>query len=202
MATVTRRELREAVFVLLFESDFHAGEQPADILALAREERGVFENPYIEHTYFGIMEKQAALDVMIGKYSKDWKITRLSHVSRAVLRLGVYELLYSDLPAEIALNEAIVIDKKFDDPKARAFINGVLNSVKSEIAEKGKQTCVDLYEAAIASDTNDTHDTNGTSDIDTNDVNDTNDTQRADADSDPAGQQEQTTPSDTAACHE
>lgn len=197
MATVTRRELREAVFVLLFESDFHAGEQPADILALAREERGVFENPYIEHTYFGIMEKQAALDVMIGKYSKDWKVTRLSHVSRAVLRLGVYELLYSDLPAEIALNEAIVIDKKFDDPKARAFINGVLNSVKSEIAEKGKQTCVELYEAAIASDTNDTSDIN-----DINDINETNDMHSADAAKDSAWQQEETKPSDTAANHE
>jgi N utilization substance protein B len=150
MATVSRRELREAVFVLLFESDFHCEKQPADILALAREERDVWEDPYIEKTYFGIMEKAAALDIMIGRYSKDWKVSRLSHVSRAVLRLGAYELLYSDLAAEIALNEAIVIDKKFDDPKARKFINGVLNAIKNEIEEKGKDDCIARYEAEAA----------------------------------------------------
>ena len=150
MATATRRELREMVFALLFETDFHPEKAGEEILALAREEREVAQDSYIETTYQGAVEKQPALDVMIGKYSKDWKITRLSNVSRAVLRLGTYELLYSDLPVEIALNEAIVLAKKFDDPKASKFINGVLNGIKNEIVEKGKDVCAKLYESAAA----------------------------------------------------
>ncbi|MBQ7338608.1 MAG: transcription antitermination factor NusB [Clostridia bacterium] len=148
MATATRRELREAVFTLLFETDFHADEQPADIYALAKENRDLYEDEYIDNTYFGVIEKREALDVMIGRFSKDWKITRLSHVSRAVLRLGVYELMYSDLPVQIALNEAIVLAKKFDDPKARPFVNGVLNAIKNEIEQKGKESCAAVCEQA------------------------------------------------------
>jgi hypothetical protein len=86
---------------------------------------------------------------MITKHSKDWKVTRLSHVSRAVLRYGTYELLYSELPVQIALNEAIVLDKKFDDPAAVKFVNGVLNAIKNEIEQEGKQACIDAYEAAV-----------------------------------------------------
>jgi N utilization substance protein B len=150
MATVTRRELRETVFALLFETDFHREEQPADIYNLAKENREFVENKYIKATYFGATEKRAVLDAMITKHSKDWKVTRLSHVSRAVLRYGTYELLYSELPVQIALNEAIVLAKKFDDPKARPFVNGVLNGIKNEIELKGKEACVLQYEQAAA----------------------------------------------------
>ncbi|MBQ8719396.1 MAG: transcription antitermination factor NusB [Clostridia bacterium] len=150
MATVTRRELRETVFALLFETDFHREEQPEDIYNLAQENREFCENAYIRQTYFGAIEKRAALDVMIGRHSKDWKISRLNHVSRAVLRYGAYELMYSDLPVQIALNEAIVLDKKFDDPKATPFVNGVLNAIKNEIEQLGKPKCVEMCEAAVA----------------------------------------------------
>ena len=149
MATVTRRELRETVFALLFETDFHREEQPADIYNLAKENREFVENKYIKKTYFGATEKRAVLDAMITKHSKDWKVTRLSHVSRAVLRYGAYELLYSDLPVQIALNEAIVLDKKFDDPAAVKFVNGVLNAIKNEVEQLGQQACVEAYEAAV-----------------------------------------------------
>ena len=149
MATVTRRELRETVFALLFETDFHREEQPADIYNLAKENREFVENKYIKKTYFGATEKRAVLDVMITKHSKDWKVTRLSHVSRAVLRYGTYELMYSDLPVQIALNEAIVLDKKFDDPEAVKFVNGVLNAIKNEIEQMGKEQCVSVCEAAV-----------------------------------------------------
>ena len=149
MATVTRRELRETVFALLFETDFHRDEQPADIYNLAQENREFCEDEYIRSTYFGAVEKCAALDVMIGRHSKDWKITRLAHVSRAVLRYCAYELMYTDIPVQIALNEAVVLDKKFDAPEARKFVNGVLNAIKNEIEQLGKQECIRICEEAL-----------------------------------------------------
>ena len=153
MATVSRRELREMVFALLFETDFHPEKLAADILELAMQEREVVQSEYIESTYLNAVEKRETLDAMIGAFSKGWKITRLSYVSRAVLRLGTYELLYSDLPVQIALNEAIVLAKKFDDPKARPFVNGVLNGIKNEIELKGKEACALEYERAAGEST-------------------------------------------------
>jgi hypothetical protein len=75
----------------------------------------------------------------------------MSRVSRAVLRLGTYEMLYcEDIPSSVSLNEAVELAKKFDDPKARAFINGVLNSIKNEIEKTGAATLIANCEAALA----------------------------------------------------
>ena len=92
---------------------------------------------------------QDAIDEVIGRHATGWRTGRLSRVSRAVLRYGTYELLYSELPVQIALNEAIVLDKKFDDPAAVKFVNGVLNAIKNEIEQEGKQACIEAYEAAV-----------------------------------------------------
>ena len=132
-----RRAARETVFALLYETEFHAGESAEEIYALAVDNREIDpENAYIRDVYFGVMAHIEAVDALIGRHAKGWKTNRLSRVSRAVLRLGAYELAFvEDVPAPVAINEAVELSKKFDDPKARAFINGVLNAVKNELAE-------------------------------------------------------------------
>lgn len=132
-----RRAARETVFALLYETEFHAEESAEEIYALAVDNREIDpENAYIRDVYFGVMANIEAVDALIGRHAKGWKTNRLSRVSRAVLRLGAYELAFvEDVPAPVAINEAVELSKKFDDPKARAFINGVLNAVKNELAE-------------------------------------------------------------------
>lgn len=151
MAAMTRRQAREAVFELLFETDFDGSRVPAEVLALAREDREIGEDGYVEKTYLGAMEHRAVLDVLLSKFSHGWKTDRMSRVSRAVLRLGTYEMLYcKDIPTNVSLNEAVELTKKFDDPKARAFVNGVLNSIKNEIEKTGATTVIANCEAALA----------------------------------------------------
>ena len=133
MAAMSRREARKAVFELLFETEFNSDRTPMEVLALAREDRDLGDDDYVEKTYLGAVEKVGVLDVLLSKFSRGWKTDRMSRVSRAVLRLCTYEMLYTDVPANVALNEAVELTKKFDDPKARAFVNGVLNSIKNEI---------------------------------------------------------------------
>lgn len=134
-----RRAARETVFALLYETEFHGEENAEAIYALAVENREIDpENAYIRDVYFGVMANREAVDALIGRHAKGWKTNRLSRVSRAVLRLGAYELAFVEgVPAPVAINEAVELSKKFDDPKARAFINGVLNAVKNELAEGG-----------------------------------------------------------------
>ena len=151
MAGMTRRQAREAVFELLFETEFTAERTPEETLALALEQREMAEDGYIRSAYLGAMAHRAVLDVLLSRFSKGWKTDRMSRVSRAVLRLGTYEMLYcDDIPSSVSLNEAVELAKKFDDPKARAFINGVLNSIKNEIEEKGAAAVIAACEAGLA----------------------------------------------------
>ena len=134
-----RRAAREAVLALLFETEYHKGEDPEAIYLRAVEARDVDpKDKYIRKEYLGIMEHIATIDALLGRHANGWRTDRLSRVSRAVLRLGAYEVVYAEkIPAPIAINEAVELAKKFDDPKARAFINGVLNAIKNELEANG-----------------------------------------------------------------
>ncbi len=134
-----RRAAREAVLALLFETEYHEGEAPEAILLRAAEARDVdVKDRYIRKEYYAIMEHISEIDALLGRHAKGWRTDRLSRVSRAVLRLGAYEVVFAEkIPAPIAINEAVELAKKYDDPKARAFINGVLNAIKDELDANG-----------------------------------------------------------------
>ena len=150
-ANMTRRQARETIFELLFETEFDGERLPEQVLALAREDREIGEDAFVESAYLGTLEHRAVIDVLLSKFSKGWKTDRMSRVSRAVLRLCTYEMLYcDDIPVNVSLNEAVELTKKFDDPKARAFVNGVLNSIKNEIEQKGATEVIAACEAGLA----------------------------------------------------
>ena len=134
-----RRAAREAVLALLFETEYHEDEAPETIYLRAAAARGIdTDDRYIRKEYYGIMEHLPTIDALLARHAKGWRTDRLSRVSRAVLRLGAYEVVYADkIPTPVAINEAVELAKKFDDPKARAFINGVLNAVKDELEQNG-----------------------------------------------------------------
>ncbi len=133
-----RRQAREQVFDLLYETEFHEGETAEQILERAAADRDFDGNdPYLRGTYLGVMAHLEEIDALIGRFAKGWKTRRLSRVSRAVLRLGTYELRFAgNVPSVVAINEAVELSKKFDDPRARAFVNGVLNAVKDAPVEQ------------------------------------------------------------------
>lgn len=137
-----RKQAREEVFRLLYETEFHEDETPEDIWSRAVEVREInTEDAYLRRTYFGVMEHLTEIDELIGNYAKGWKTRRLSRVSRAVLRLGTYEVAFAkNIPAAVAINEAVELSKRFDEPRARAFVNGVLNAVKDASAKPPRET--------------------------------------------------------------
>ena len=139
MAKLSRAEAREALFGLMFEMEFQAEGDPREIYQRSCENREIPEDAYIRKAFFAILSKCNVIDAVIGKYSKGWKAERLSKVSRSVLRIAVYEMLFEDLiPYSVTINEAVELTKKFDDEKARPFVNGVLNSVKNKLEAEGK----------------------------------------------------------------
>lgn len=125
----TRSEARIEAFKLIFQLDVN-NEEP-DFLF----EHMLEENPkcsdnidYIKSAVLGVLSKKEEIDEEIkNNLTKGWKIERITKVSLAVLRLAIFEIKYiEDVPTNVAINEAIEIDKKFDNPDNSAFINGVL----------------------------------------------------------------------------
>ena len=146
MASMTRTEAREEVFYLLFESEFQKDRTPEEIYEMALEARDLTErtsarqSAYIHDVYFGICEKREELDEIIARHSNGWRPDRIVPVSRSLLRLCIYEMLYvEDVPSAVAINEAVELTKKFEEPKSKSFVNGILNSVKKELEEKTEQ---------------------------------------------------------------
>ncbi len=137
MPKITRREARETLVGLLFETEFRPDEDINGIYALAVEDREIPADDYINRGYFGIYEHIEKIDELIGNNSKGWKTERMSKLSRSILRLCVYEMLYEkDIPVNVSINEAVELCKKLDDERARPFVNGILNSVKLAIEKK------------------------------------------------------------------
>ena len=134
---MTRREAREAAFSLIFESGFRAEEEREELYANTVKNLEIPKNKYVKTVYFGIADNITDIDALIAKCSVGWKTERMTHVSRAILRLAVYEMLFmEDIPVRVSINEALELAKKYDEDKARAFVNGVLNAVKNTLPEE------------------------------------------------------------------
>ena len=86
-------------------------------------------------------DRAEELDGMIERYAKGWKSERISRTARAILRIALCEILYMDeIPAAVAINEAVELDKNYDDPETVAFVNGVLGGfMRGEFSEAATQ---------------------------------------------------------------
>jgi len=86
----------------------------------------------------GILEHLEKIDEIIKDHLIDWSFDRLDKVDKQILRLGVYELKYTDTPYQIVIDEAVKIAKNFSEDKAKSFINGILDRIAKEIREAKK----------------------------------------------------------------
>ena len=88
---------------------------------------------YIRRLVSGVAEHAAELDGDIEKYAKGWRFERISLVASAIMRVAMYEMLYmADIPAGVAINEAVEIAKNYESPEVVKFINGILGSFVRE----------------------------------------------------------------------
>ena len=136
---------RSVVLQTLFEWDFRQCDlkEARDILARNIEEfaPGASDVAFMEDLLKGAIERTKDLDMVIEKAAPEWPLSRIAPVDRNVLRLGLYELLFSDrgkVPAKVAINEAIELAKSFGGENSGRFVNGVLGAVYKELGEPGK----------------------------------------------------------------
>lgn len=136
MQTMNRREERKQVLFFLFETLFRDDEAPEEIYSIGKDERELPDSEYIKSAYFGTLEKLSSIDEVINSHAKGRAAAQMTKMTRSILRLAVYEILYmDDIPARISINEAVELSKEFDDLKVKSFINGILNAIYKDTEE-------------------------------------------------------------------
>ena len=127
---MTRRELRENVFKMLFRVEFHEEDEMSGQLGMMDEElENVKEedSAYINNKCSDIIAKLPEIDEAINASTTGWKTTRMGKVDLTIIRLAVYEIKYEeDVPAKVAINEAVELAKLYGTDNSASFVNGVL----------------------------------------------------------------------------
>lgn len=127
---MTRREAREQAFFVLFEKIFDKESTISEIISNAKEAELIKLNGFAELTLKNVEDNFEAIDALIIENSEKWSIERLPKVSLAILRLAIGEIKYcEDVPAGVAVNEAVELAKKYGTEADASFVNGLLGTI-------------------------------------------------------------------------
>lgn len=130
---MSRTELREHVFRMLFRIEFNNAEE-------MKEQEGFYfdeleeatgkDQEYILNKYRAIVEKKEEIDEFLNKVTEGWKTSRMNRVDLTILRLATYEIRWdADVPIGVAINEAVELAKKYSSDEGPSFVNGILAKV-------------------------------------------------------------------------
>lgn len=102
------------------------------------EDRNTINIEFLKELVDGVLNNIDDIDKEISKYLENWTIDRLGLTDQAIIRISVYELLYTDTPNLVCINEAIELSKKYSDEKVSKMINGVLDKIYHEVEDKSE----------------------------------------------------------------
>jgi len=124
-----RSELRRLAMTILYQINvYEKNNVPYDIDEIIKEVSGI-ENEFIKEVVYGVITYKKELDEKANQYLDGWTIDRLGNTDQAILRIGIFELLFKDGSGGVAINEAIELAKSYSDDSVRKMINSVLDKV-------------------------------------------------------------------------
>lgn len=127
-----RSELREIIMKVIYQTYILENtKNEYNINDLIKEQIEV-ENDFINNCVEGIIKNQKEINKLANKYMNNWTIDRLNKVDKAILSLAIYELMYTDTPSVVAINEAIELSKKYSEEAVTKMINGILDKIYHE----------------------------------------------------------------------
>lgn len=136
----TRRRAREIVLQLLYEADIndHRSPESAREFIRSRLQGRKALTQFADSLLKGTLENRDAIDQQLSRLATHWTLPRMPVTDRNVLRLGAYEILFSDTPGRVAVNEAIILAKRYGDKNSPRFVNGVLDRMLKDSMEEAK----------------------------------------------------------------
>lgn len=128
--SLNRSELREKCMIILYQNDIMKSNKiESDINDIIKDNLEV-DNEFVKDIVYGTITHQNEIDELANSHMKDWDINRLDKTGATILRMGIYELKYTDTPDLVVINEAIELAKKYSDDAVRKMINAVLDKIK------------------------------------------------------------------------
>ena len=132
MEQLTRSELRKLIMTILYQINVYQKNKMEYKVEDIVKEVVEIENEFVKEVVYGVLTYQNDIDNTANKYLKDWSIDRLGNTDQAILRMGIYELLYTKTPEVVSINEAIELAKAYSDDDIRKMINGVMDKIYHE----------------------------------------------------------------------
>ena len=126
---MTRHELRYKAMTILYQAflyDSNNIEYDVDSIVQEQLEES---NKFGSELVNGVLSKKEEIDKLANKYLEDWDLSRLGFTDQAIIRMGVYEILWTDTPDVTCIDEAVELSKEYSDEKVCKMINGVLDKV-------------------------------------------------------------------------
>ena len=134
---LNRSELRKKIMTILYQINIcEQNKIKYDVNDLIKNILEI-DNDFVKETVYGVITNRKQIDEYANKYLKNWSLDRLGNTDQAIIRLGIYELMYTDTPAVVASNEAVELAKLYREDAVKGMINSVLDKVYHE--EKDEQ---------------------------------------------------------------
>ena len=128
----TRSELREKCMIILYQWDLFKKSDTNTTIDEIINNNIEIENDFVKDVVYGVVTHQVEIDELANKYMTDWSIDRLDKTGASILRMGIFELKYTDTPEIVVINEAVELAKKYSDDSVRKIINAVLDKIIKE----------------------------------------------------------------------
>lgn len=138
-----RHLARTIAMQTLYQWDFNSADK-ATVFRYLKKNKKEFAPEFDDHGFMNdlinaVVDKKKDIDKYIEKYAPEWPIDQITMVDRNILRIGVFELVFSDeVPSKVAINEAIELAKSFGGQASGKFVNGVLGAIYKDLSDNGK----------------------------------------------------------------
>lgn len=136
MDKLTRSELRKNIMTILYQINLYAlNKIEYDVDDVIKEVNPI-DNEFVKDIVYGVITKIDEIDTLANKHLNKWTIDRLGNTDQSIIRMAIYELLYTDTPDVVVINEAIELAKLYSDDSVKNMINGVLDKIYHDKVDK------------------------------------------------------------------
>ena len=129
MKQLTRSELREKIMTILYQINVYTINKIEYNVDDIIKEVNPIDNEFVKDVVYGVVTKKDELDEIANNYLNKWTIDRLGNTDQAIIRMAIYELLYTETPGIVVINEAVELAKSFSDDDVKNMINGILDKI-------------------------------------------------------------------------
>ena len=132
MEQLNRSELRKKIMTILYQINIYkANKMEYNVDDILKEVLEI-DNEFVKETVYGVITYQKEINDLANKYLEGWTIDRLGNTDKAILQIGIYELMYTKTPEIVCINEAVELAKSYSDDSVRKMINSVLDKIYHE----------------------------------------------------------------------